>query len=99
MKNALFIFILFLSSSLPALDWTNVAGGRVAPLNLPARGQTGFSQTPFTQTGILFTNRLALDRHLTNQIFLNGSGVTAGDVDGDGWCDIFFVGLDTGGRL
>ena len=35
-----------------------------------------------------------IQRHLTNQILLNGSGVAAGDVDGDGWCDLFFCGLD-----
>ena len=99
MKNALFIFILLFSSSLLALDWTNVAGGRVAPLNLPARGQTGFQQMSPFEIGIDFTNSLALDRHLTNQILLNGSGVAAGDVDGDGWCDLFFAGLDHGGRL
>ncbi|MFN0066934.1 MAG: FG-GAP-like repeat-containing protein [Limisphaerales bacterium] len=29
-----------------------------------------------------------------NQILLNGSGVAAGDVDGDGWCDLYFCGLD-----
>ncbi|MEK7676900.1 MAG: VCBS repeat-containing protein [Verrucomicrobiota bacterium] len=27
-------------------------------------------------------------------MYLNGSGVAAGDVDGDGWCDLFFAGLD-----
>ncbi len=31
---------------------------------------------------------------MTNQILLNGSGVAAGDVDGDGWCDLYFCGLD-----
>jgi hypothetical protein len=45
-------------------------------------------------TGVMFTNVLARDRHLTNQILLNGSGVAAGDVDGDGWCDVYFCGLD-----
>jgi len=45
------------------------------------------------QTSITFSNGIAVDRYTTNQIYLNGSGVTAGDVDGDGWCDIFFAGL------
>lgn len=45
-------------------------------------------------TGIGFTNRLAEARSLTNQIYLNGSGVAAGDVDGDGRCDLYFCGLD-----
>jgi hypothetical protein len=48
------------------------------------------------ETGISFTNLLSQERYTTNQIYLNGSGVAAGDVDNDGWCDLFFCGL--GGR-
>jgi hypothetical protein len=35
-----------------------------------------------------------MSRSLTNHILLNGSGVAAGDVDGDGFCDLYFCGLD-----
>ncbi|HKS38407.1 MAG TPA: FG-GAP-like repeat-containing protein [Verrucomicrobiae bacterium] len=45
-------------------------------------------------TGLDFTNRLSADRYLTNQIYLNGSGAAAGDVDGDGKCDVYICGLD-----
>ena len=45
-------------------------------------------------TGITFTNRLAEERSLTNQVFLNGSGVACGDVTGDGLPDLYFCGLD-----
>src|SRR5256886_17115132 len=45
-------------------------------------------------TRIFFTNGLGAERYLTNQIYLNGSGVAAGDVDGDGWVDLYFCGLD-----
>ncbi len=45
-------------------------------------------------TGIHFTNSIAEARFRTNQILLNGSGVAAGDVDGDGKCDLYFGGLD-----
>jgi len=45
-------------------------------------------------TGIDFTNRLAELHSLTNHILLNGSGVAAGDVDGDGLCDLYFCSLD-----
>jgi enediyne biosynthesis protein E4 len=54
---------------------------------------------PSSQTGIRFTNQLAPARSLTNQIYLNGSGVAAGDVDGDGWCDLYFCGLDNQNQL
>jgi hypothetical protein len=36
---------------------------------------------------------------MTNQVLPSGSGVTAGDVDGDGWCDLFFCGLNSSNRL
>jgi hypothetical protein len=36
---------------------------------------------------------------MTNQVLPSGSGVTAGDVDGDGWCDLFFSGLNSSNRL
>ena len=46
------------------------------------------------ETGVLFTNRVSESRHLTNQVLLNGSGVCAGDVDGDGRVDLFFSALE-----
>ena len=84
---------------LHALEWNHIPSGRFATLAIPSQGRTGFTHIPASQAGITFTNSVALERHLTNQIHLNGSGVAAGDVDGDGWCDIFFAGLDNGGRL
>src|SRR3954470_9060082 len=76
------------------LTWQIVSGGRAAPVNVQATGKPGFTLLPPTQTGISFSNVLTLDRYITNQIFLNGSGVAAGDIDGDGWCDLFFCGID-----
>jgi len=54
---------------------------------------------PATETGIAFTNHLSVAHHMTNQMFLNGSGVTAGDVDGDGRCDLYFNSLDAPNKL
>ena len=65
------------------------------PLLVSSQGKPGFESLPPSLSGLLFTNQLAQSRHLTNQILLNGSGVAAGDVDGDGWCDLYFCGLDT----
>lgn len=59
----------------------------------------GFTARPPAETGITFTNRLDEERSLTNQIFLNGSGVALGDVDGDGRCDVYLCGLDTPNAL
>lgn len=48
---------------------------------------------------IAFTNVLADERGLTNQIYMSGSGVAAGDADGDGRCDLFFCGIDSPNRF
>jgi enediyne biosynthesis protein E4 len=75
-------------------EWQNSAGFRSAPLPVPTAGKAGFVQLPAAIAGILFTNQLAAARYLTNQIYLNGSGLAAGDVDGDGLADLYFCGLD-----
>src|SRR5436853_5306695 len=76
--------------SAAALDWSARTNFRVAALSIPTTGKTGFTLLPTNLTGITFTNILTPERHLTNQILLNGSGVAAGDIDGDGWCDLYF---------
>ena len=79
--------------SLFALDWEDGRGCRSAALSVPAGGQAGFAMLPPAVTGIFFTNLLPQSRSLTNQVLLSGSGVAAGDVDGDGWCDLYFCAL------
>jgi len=48
-------------------------------------------------TGVGFTNVLQGDAYLTNAVAHNGSGVAIGDVDGDGWQDIYLCSLQ--GRI
>ena len=60
---------------------------------------SGFQVMPPTQIGLTFTNLLPVARHMTNQMLLNGSGVAAGDVDGDGRCDLYFNSLDGPNKL
>ncbi len=67
--------------------------GRTALIQ-PAGGRSGFSAISPDVSGVRFTNSVALQRHLTNQIILNGSGVACGDVDGDGRVDLYFCGID-----
>lgn len=69
-------------------------GGRTASVTLPAAGRPGFTLMPGASTRMTFTNLCAEARSLTNHILLNGSGVAAGDMDGDGRCDLYFCGLD-----
>jgi enediyne biosynthesis protein E4 len=81
------------------IRWTNSPAGRYAPLPPLLSGSAGFTRLDPHSTGIHFTNVLAPSRYLTNQVLPSGAGVAAGDVDGDGWCDLFFCGLDSPNRL
>jgi len=89
---------------LPCLDaaplaWQSHPGYRVAPLAQPPPGMPGFTRINPAQSGVTFTNALAEARHLRSNTLLGGSGVAAGDVDGDGLCDLFFSSLDLPCRL
>ncbi|MCZ7640595.1 MAG: FG-GAP-like repeat-containing protein [Verrucomicrobia bacterium] len=77
-----------------ARGWQTFAEGRFTVLGPSGTGRTGFTELEPGPLGILFTNHLAPERYLTNQVLLNGAGVAAGDVDGDGWCDLYFCSLD-----
>jgi len=50
-------------------------------------------------TGVTFTNELRGDSYLTNLVAHNGAGVAIGDVDGDGWPDIYLCSLQGPNRL
>lgn len=93
---SVFVFVVFAlanASSASPLAFREVSGHRVADLNVPTGGHAGFTSMRPALTGIHFTNTVPESRSLTNHILLNGSGVAAGDVDGDGRCDLFFCGI------
>lgn len=79
-----------------AAEWQNGNGFRSQALEFERGSPSGFARVSPAATGVAFTNVVSVDRYTTNQIYLNGSGVCAGDVDGDGWADLFFAGM--GGR-
>ena len=76
------------------LPWLQAEHHRERILSVPAQGKTGFTSLSPEQTGIRFTNRVTDAQVSRNRILLNGSGVAAGDIDGDGWCDLYFCRLD-----
>ena len=91
--------VLLLAGKMWGGDWQAVPGARWRALEVPTAGRTGFTLLNAADTAVRFTNTLSVERFTTNQIYLNGSGVAAGDVDGDGRCDLFFAGLGGVSRL
>ena len=92
-------FILLGRANGSAAEWQIGEGFRSIALSVPAQGKTGFTQVSPSLTGILFTNLLTEVRSITNQIYHNGSGVAAGDIDGDGLCDLYFARIEGGNVL
>ncbi len=72
------------------LVWKEEAGYRVAPLAVPANGHSGFTRLNPAELGIDFTNALDPARVKQFQNLMNGSGLAAADVDGDGLVDLYF---------
>src|SRR5262245_26919935 len=92
-RAVLVVGLLLFNAGLAAAPGQSGNGFGSVELQVPASGKPGFVRLPPATTGVLFTNRLAVERYLTNQIYLNGSGVAAGDIDGDGRCDVYFCAL------
>jgi len=67
---------------------------KVIELRVAGNGKTGFTLLPPQQTGITFANSLRDDQETANQLLDIGSGVAAGDYDGDGLCDLYFCGMN-----
>jgi enediyne biosynthesis protein E4 len=86
--------VWLLTTASAALDWHEGAGYRSAVLRDPGGAQPGFTRMPPSRTGVTFTNPLSDARAAENQIRLNGSGVALGDIDGDGWIDIYLCRLE-----
>ena len=54
-------------------------------------GQSGFTEMNPTQTGITAANQIGEKEVLGNQHLMHGSGIALGDVNGDGWVDIYMA--------
>src|SRR5688572_6624023 len=91
---AVWVAVVALAVSGRAVDWQQGSGFRRAALSVPQSGKPGFTRLPSSATGILFTNFISVGHYKTNQILLNGCGVAAGDVDGDGLCDLYLCRLE-----
>src|SRR5207247_7192732 len=82
------------TSAATNLIWQAGSGFRSATLAIPPGGKAGFTLLPPKDTGITFSNRLSDAAAANNRLLEIGSGVALGDVDGDGWVDIYFCRLE-----
>jgi hypothetical protein len=76
-----------------------IAATEARALNVTPGSPPGFNLMDAASSGVQFTNRLSVERSLQNQNLLNGSGVAAGDFDGDGRCDLYFCAIAGTNRL
>ena len=90
---AVFITTLAGCSSDAELVWQEEDGYRWADLAVSGKG-AGFTLLSAAKTGVGFVNTLTDESLLYNRHYMNGSGVAVGDVDGDGWADLYFARLD-----
>ena len=90
----LLLAILGISAHAAEPEWDTGPGYRSRPLSVAEGGHSGFTRLPGAATGVLFTNTLSDEAAAFNRILENGSGVALGDVDGDGWCDIYLCRID-----
>lgn len=82
-----------------AETWESGPGYRRTPLHTPVGTGDGFSLIGAGSLGIHFTNTITAARAQANQNAMNGSGVAAGDIDNDAWCDLFFCNKDGSSAL
>ena len=76
------------------LKWESHSGGRIAIVSPSPPGKTGFMLLNGEETGVRFTNILSAASASKNHNLMQGSGVAAGDYDGDGWCDLYFCNVE-----
>lgn len=79
--------------------WNEEEGYRWAVVEPGFWDDGGLKRLAPSETGVEFVNRLTEAEINRNQHYMNGSGVAAGDVNGDGWVDLYFGQLNGPNRL
>ncbi len=85
--------------SMTAAQWQSLDGFRILSVQPVSSGRTGFVHLEALSLGVTFTNLVSEARIMTNRNLGSGSGVALGDVDGDGWVDVFLCGMDSAPKL
>lgn len=81
------------------LEWHDETHYRWAEVTPAFWGSAGFRQLSPSRTHVEFQNILSADEIAENRHYLNGAGVAAGDINGDGLADLYFAGLTHSNRL
>lgn len=81
------------------LQWHNEKDLRWAEVSMGYFDHTGFKSLSSAKTGIRFNNTITPKEIAQNREYLNGSGVAAGDVNGDGRIDLYFCSLNGPNKL
>lgn len=81
------------------LRWIEEEGHRWAELPNPMGRGLGFTALDATETGLSFANDISPELAVENQMLTHGSGVTLGDVDGDGRPDVFLGRIEGSNAL
>ncbi|MFB6272074.1 MAG: FG-GAP-like repeat-containing protein [Salinibacter sp.] len=100
--TTLFVFLILLGSgcySEDGLTWKDEGHYEWAKVSPGYWGSVGFEKKASTRTGVTFENTLDGEEIADNRVLTNGSGVAAGDVDGDGLVDLYFAQLDGSNAL
>ncbi len=90
----LLVMILFTACVDKDLHWQQGDGYRYAELPVTVGDEVGFSKLDSATTGIKFINGVTDEQIISNQHLLDGSGVALGDLDNDGYCDIYLCRLN-----
>jgi enediyne biosynthesis protein E4 len=89
----------FPGQAAPAMSWCDGRGFRSLEVYPTTRGKAGFTLMDAKATAVWFTNELRGDALLTNVVAHTGAGLALGDVDGDGWLDIYLCTLQGANQL
>ena len=83
-------FVLFLGCAQNDPGWEKGQVYKIESLNAPiGTNTTGFTELDPSETGVNAANKIGQKEVMENQHLMHGSGVALGDVNGDGWVDIY----------
>lgn len=77
-----------------AIEWVEGDGFRERPLQFTGTRGGAFTHLSPRRTGITATPAVSREARLANRTLIHGVGVALGDVDGDGWVDLYLCMLD-----